>query len=93
MTPEEPSAKNGAIAVVTLQSFQQLAGGNGGGFGGGRGRWFEWSELCCPQVRQAKPDNSPMIASEASNRFTPHLVLTPLKPEVIAVGLCPAAHQ
>jgi Zn-dependent M28 family amino/carboxypeptidase len=37
MTPEEAAAKNGAIAVVTLQSFQQLAGGNGGGFGGGRG--------------------------------------------------------
>lgn len=37
MTPEEAAAKNGAIAVVTLESFQQLAGGNGGGFGGGRG--------------------------------------------------------
>jgi Zn-dependent M28 family amino/carboxypeptidase len=37
MTPEEAAAKNGAIAVVTLQNFQQLAGGNGGGFGGGRG--------------------------------------------------------
>jgi Zn-dependent M28 family amino/carboxypeptidase len=37
LTPEEAAAKNGAIAVVTLQSFQQLAGGNGGGFGGGRG--------------------------------------------------------
>jgi hypothetical protein len=37
MTPEEAAAKNGAVAVVTLQSFQQLAGGNGGGFGGGRG--------------------------------------------------------
>jgi Zn-dependent M28 family amino/carboxypeptidase len=35
MTPEEAAAKNGAIAVVTLQSFQQLAGGNGGGRGGG----------------------------------------------------------
>jgi Zn-dependent M28 family amino/carboxypeptidase len=35
MTPEEAAAKNGAIAVVTLESFQQLAGGNGGGFGGG----------------------------------------------------------
>jgi Zn-dependent M28 family amino/carboxypeptidase len=37
LTPEEAAAKNGAIAVVTLESFQQLAGGNGGGFGGGRG--------------------------------------------------------
>lgn len=37
LTPEEAAAKNGAIAVVTLQSFQQLTGGNGGGFGGGRG--------------------------------------------------------
>jgi Zn-dependent M28 family amino/carboxypeptidase len=37
MTPEQAAAKNGAIAVVTLQSFQQLAGGNAGGFGGGRG--------------------------------------------------------
>jgi Zn-dependent M28 family amino/carboxypeptidase len=37
LTPEEAAAKNGAIAVVTLQSFQQLAGANAGGFGGGRG--------------------------------------------------------
>jgi hypothetical protein len=37
LTPQEAAAKNGAIAVVTLESFQQLAGGNGGGFGGGRG--------------------------------------------------------
>src|SRR5580658_5806944 len=37
MTPEEAAAKNGAVAVVTLETFQQLAGGNGGGFGGGRG--------------------------------------------------------
>jgi Zn-dependent M28 family amino/carboxypeptidase len=35
MTPEEAAAKNGAVAVVTLQTFQQLASGNGGGFGGG----------------------------------------------------------
>jgi Zn-dependent M28 family amino/carboxypeptidase len=37
MTPEQAAAKNGAIAVVSLESFQQLAGGNAGGFGGGRG--------------------------------------------------------
>ena len=37
MNPEQAAAKNGAIAVITLESFQQLAGGNAGGFGGGRG--------------------------------------------------------
>jgi Zn-dependent M28 family amino/carboxypeptidase len=37
MTPEQAAAKNGALAVITLESFQQLAGGNGGAFGGGRG--------------------------------------------------------
>jgi Zn-dependent M28 family amino/carboxypeptidase len=38
LTPEQAAAKNGALAVVTLESFQQLAGGNVGGFGGGGGR-------------------------------------------------------
>ena len=37
MTPEQAAAKNGAIAVVTLQSFQQLAGSNAAGLGGARG--------------------------------------------------------
>jgi Zn-dependent M28 family amino/carboxypeptidase len=37
LTPEEAAAKNGAVAVVTLQSFQQIANPNGGFGGGGRG--------------------------------------------------------
>ena len=57
MTPEEAAAKNGAIAVVTLQSFQQLAGGNGGGFGGGRGGGLNGPAYTVPkfQVTPACP--------------------------------------
>ncbi len=51
MTPEEAAAKNGAIAVVTLQSFQQLAGGNGGGFGGGRGGGLNGPAYTVPKFR------------------------------------------
>ncbi len=36
MTPEQYAEKNGALAVITIPSFQQLAAA-GGGFGGGRG--------------------------------------------------------
>jgi len=36
MTPEQYAEKNGALAVITIPNFQQLAGA-GGGFGGGRG--------------------------------------------------------
>ena len=37
LTPEQAAAKNGAVAVVTLQNFQQLAGAGGGGGRGGAG--------------------------------------------------------
>ena len=38
LNPEQAAAKNGAIAVITLPTFQQLSGGaNGGGRGGGGG--------------------------------------------------------
>ncbi len=54
LTPEQAAAKNGAIAVVTLQSFQQLAGGNAGGFGGGRGGGLNGPAYTVPKLR-AKP--------------------------------------
>jgi hypothetical protein len=42
LTPEQAAAKNGAVAVVTIASFQQLSTMDnpnaGGGFGGGGGR-------------------------------------------------------
>src|SRR6202041_3073487 len=42
LTPEQAAAKNGALAVITIASFQQLSAmdnpaGGGGGFGGGGG--------------------------------------------------------
>ena len=39
LTPEEYAAKNGALGVVTIASFQQLSAmaNPNGGFGGGRG--------------------------------------------------------
>ena len=48
MTPEEAAAKNGAVAVVTLQSFQQLAGGANGG--GGRGAGLNGPAYTVPEV-------------------------------------------
>lgn len=54
LTPEQAAAKNGAIAVVTLQSFQQLAAGNAGGFGGGRGGGLNGPAYTVPKLR-AKP--------------------------------------
>jgi hypothetical protein len=48
MTPEQAAAKNGAIAVIALQSFQQLAGGNAGGFGGGRGGGLNGPQYTVP---------------------------------------------
>jgi len=35
MSPEQAAAKNGAVAVLTLASFQELSGGRGGGRGPG----------------------------------------------------------
>lgn len=54
LTPEQAAAKNGAVAVVTLQSFQQLAGGNAAGFGGGRGAGLNGPAYTVPKLR-AKP--------------------------------------
>ena len=48
LTPEEAAAKNGAIAVVTLQNFQQLAGGNAGG---GRGAGLNGPAYTVPKFR------------------------------------------
>jgi Zn-dependent M28 family amino/carboxypeptidase len=57
LTPEEAGAKNGAVAVITLESFQQLAGGNGGGFGGGggggRGAGLNGPNYTVPMLRVA----------------------------------------
>lgn len=53
MTPEEAAAKNGAVAVVTLQSFQQLAGGANGGFGGGRGAGLNGPAYTVPKFHVA----------------------------------------
>ena len=53
LTPEQAAAKNGAIAVVTLQSFQQLAGGNAAGFGGGRGGGLNGPAYTVPKLRAA----------------------------------------
>ncbi|MGA3201732.1 MAG: M28 family peptidase, partial [Bryobacteraceae bacterium] len=48
LTPEEAAAKNGAIAVVTLENFQQLAGGNGGG---GRGAGLNGPAYTVPKFK------------------------------------------
>jgi len=61
LTPEESAAKNGALAVVTIANFQQIAtmanpGGGGGGRGGGgaNGPAFQAPMLqqppACPSV-------------------------------------------
>jgi hypothetical protein len=51
MTPEEGAAKNGAVAVITLQSFQQLAAGNPGAAGGGRGGNLNGPAYTVPKFR------------------------------------------
>ena len=57
-TPEEAAAKNGAVAVVTIASFQQLAAlanPNAGGFGGGgRGPGANGPAYQVPKL-QARP--------------------------------------
>jgi hypothetical protein len=50
MTPEEGAAKNGAVAVVTLQSFQQLAAA-GNANGGGRGAGLNGPAYTVPKFR------------------------------------------
>jgi hypothetical protein len=59
LTPEAAAAKNGALAVVTIASFQQLtqmANPNAGGFwgGGGRGGGANGPAYSAPKL-QAKP--------------------------------------
>jgi len=53
MNPEQAAAKYGAVAVITLPSFQQLAG-TGAGFGGGRGGGANGPNYIAPKLI-AKP--------------------------------------
>ena len=52
MTPEHAAAKNGAVAVVTVQSFQQLVmAGNPAAAGGGRGGNLNGPAYTVPKFR------------------------------------------
>jgi hypothetical protein len=51
LTPEQAAAKNGAIAVVALQNFQQLAGVNNGFGGGGRGAGLNGPAYTVPKFK------------------------------------------
>jgi Zn-dependent M28 family amino/carboxypeptidase len=53
LNPEQAAAKYGAVAVITLPTFQQLAG-TGAGFGGGRGGGANGPAYIAPQL-VAKP--------------------------------------
>ncbi len=76
LTPEQAAAKNGAIAVVTLQSFQQLAASSASGAGGGRGG--DAGGFGGGEQRAGGPNGPPYTA--------PKLRATPACPAVPAIS-------
>ena len=68
MTPEESAAKNGAVGVVTIASFQQLAAmANPNAFfgGGGRGPALNGPSYQVPKLQQ--PPACPSVPSVIAN--------------------------